>query len=251
MSVRKSFDDRLNDWLDEGPEVAPHDLLYAVLDGVPSVRQERRSLFVGPWRIPMSTFVRLAVAAIAVAVVAAIVATRPGPPVGTGPTPSPIPTAPASPSTYTSKLYAYSITVPPGWRSLSAASRWDGSGAPDMEDLVIDTFVSPGQAAMLAAAAPTSKDLATYTADGIAADFAVHRSTCPAAGHPDSVESITVGGQPAKLVSMNCGILINVAYTVHAGQGYRFVFRDTAVHAATDPADKAAFLALLASVVFN
>ena len=112
----------------------------------------------------MSTFVRLAVAAIAVAVVAAIVATRPGPPVGTGPTPSPIPTAPASPSTYTSKLYAYSITVPPGWRSLSAASRWDGSGAPDMEDLVIDTFVSPGQAAMLAAAAPTSKDLATYTA---------------------------------------------------------------------------------------
>ena len=252
MSVRKSFDDQLNDWLDEGPEVAPHDLLYAVLDGVSSVRQERRSLFVGPWRIPMSMFARLGVAAIAVAVVvAAFVATRPGPLVGTGPTPTPTPSTLPSPSTYTSKLYAYSITVPPGWRALSAAARWDGTGAPDMEDSVIDTFVSPGTSAMLAAAAPTSKDLATYTADGIAADFAVHRSTCPGAEHPASIESITVGGEAAKLVSMDCGILINVAYTVRAGQGYRFLFRDTAVHAATDPTDKAAFLALLASVVFK
>jgi len=250
MSVRKSFDHRLNDWLDEGPQVAPHDLLHAVLEELPSHRQEHRWLFGERWRIPMFTFARLGVAAIAVAAVAAaIIVTRPAPSVGTGPTPTP--TTPASPSTFTSKLYAYSISIPPGWTATGAGARWSGVGAPDMQDLVIDTIVSPGTTSMLASAAPTSKDLATYTADGIAADFAVHRQTCPGAEHPESVESITVGGEPAKLVSMNCGILINVAYTVHAGQGYRFLFRDTAVQAATDPADKATFLAMLASVEFK
>jgi hypothetical protein len=250
MSVRKSFDHRLNDWLDEGPQVAPHDLLHAVLEEVPSVRQERRRFFVGWWRILMSTFARLGVAALAVAVVAAvIIATRPAPSGGTGSTPTP--TLTASPSTFTSKLYAYSITVPPGWTATWSTSRWDGGGAPDIQGLVNDNFVSPGTAAMVAAAAPTSKDLATYTADGIAATYAIHKDTCPAAQHPDSVESITIGGEPAKLESINCGILINVAYTVHAGQGYRFTFRDTAVQAATDPVDKATFLAMLASVQFK
>jgi hypothetical protein len=250
MSVRKSFDHRLNDWLDEGPQVAPHDLLHAVLEEIPSVRQEGRALFVGRWRIPMFTFARLGVAAIVVAVVAAvIVATRPGPSVGTRPTPTP--TTPASPTTFTSRLYAYSISVPPGWTATSSTSRWDGGGAPDIQDLVNDNFVSPGSPAMIAASAPTSKDLATWTADGIAATYTVHKDTCPAAQHPDSVESITIGGEPGELESINCGILINVAYTVHAGQGYRLTFRDPAIHAATDPTDKATFLAMLASFQFK
>lgn len=249
MSVRKSFDHRLNNWLDEGPQVAPHDLLHAVLEELPSHRQERQWLFRGRWRIPMSTFARLGLAAVAVAVVAvAIIATRQAPPVGTGPT-----ATPASSSVFTSKLYAYSISVPPGWTATNAGTRWSGIGAPDVTDLTVDLIDIPSQgtAAMLASAAPTSKDLATYTADGIATNFTVHRDTCPGAEHPESVESITVGGEPAKLVSMNCGILINLAFTVHAGQGYRFVFRDTAVHAATDPADKATFISMLASVEFK
>ena len=104
---------------------------------------------------------------------------------------------------------------------------------------------------MLLTAVPTSKSLAAYVADGIAASYEVHKDTCPAAQHPDSVESITVGGEPAKLVSMNCGILINTAFTVHDGMGYRFVFRDEGVQAATDPADKATFIAMLASVEFK
>lgn len=250
MSVRKSFDHRLNDWLDEGPQAAPHDLLHAVLEEVPSVRQERRRPFGGWWRILMFTFARVGVAALAVAVVAAvIIATRPGPSVGTGPTPTP--TATASPSTFTSRLYAYSISVPPGWTATWSMSRWDGSGAPDIQGLVNDNFVSSGTSAMIAAAAPTSKDLATYTADGIAAAYEVHKDTCPNANHPDSVESITIGGEPGELESIDCGMLINIAYTVHNGQGYRFTFRDPAVHAATDSADKATFLAMLASVQFK
>ena len=248
MSVRKSFDHRLNDWLDEGPQVAPHDLLHAVLEELPSHRQERHRLFGGRWRIPMFTFARLGLAAIAVAVVAAvIIATRPAPSVGTRPTATPRPS-----STFTSKLYAYSISVPPGWTATNAGTRWSGTGAPDDQSLEIDAFVSPGpvEKAMIAVAAPTSKDLAAYTAEGIAATYAVHKDTCPASEHP-AVESITIGGEPGELESINCGILINVAYTVHAGQGYRFTFRDEGVAAATDPTDKATFLAMLASVQFK
>ena len=249
MSVRKSFDHRLNDWLDEGPQVAPHDLLHAVLEELPSHRQGRRRLFGWSWRIAMFTLARVGVAAAAVAVVAAvIIATRPAPPVGSHPTPMP-----RTSSTFTSKLYAYSISVPPGWTALPAVQRWDGTGAPDIQDFTIDLFESPQRTAraVLLTAAPTSKDLAAYVAAGITTGYLAHRDTCPAAQHPESVESITVGGEPAKLVSMNCGILINVAFAVHDGMGYRFLFRDEGVQAATDPADKATFIAMLASVEFK
>ncbi len=63
--------------------------------------------------------------------------------------------------------------------------------------------------------------------------------------------AFTVGGEPGELESINCGILINVAYTVHDGQGYPFTFRDPAVHQATEPTDKATFIAMLASVQFK
>lgn len=251
MSVRKSFDDRLNDWLDEGPQFAPSDLLLSVLEELPSNRQTRRWPFGGKWRIPMNGLARLGLVAVSVAAAVtigavAISALRPAPSIVTHPTPTP-----EAFSTFTSRLYSYSISVPPGWTATWSASRWDGGGAPDIQDLVNDNFVSSGTMAMIAAAAPTTKNLAAYTADGIASTYAVHKGTCPAAQHPESVESITVGGEPARLESINCGILINVAYAVHAGQGYRFTFRDTAVHAATNAADKATFLAMLASVEFK
>lgn len=250
MSVRKSFDHRLNEWLDEGPQVAPDDLLRIVLEELPSHRQERQWLFGGRWRIPMNGFARFGMAAIAVAVVVAVAAVaimtmRPAPSVGNDPTPTP-----AASSTFTSRLYRYSISVPPGWTATWAAARWDGSGAPDAEDLTVDVMVSPGTAAALGQAAPTKKSLARYVADEIAATYATHKDACPGAQHP-AVESITVGGEPGELESIDCGILINVAYTVHDGQGYRFTFRDPAVSAATNPGDKATFIAMLASVRFK
>ncbi len=50
------------------------------------------------------------------------------------------------------------------------------------------------------------------------------------------------------LIAWNCGILINGAVTVHNGRAYVFGLRDPAVHAATDPADRATFLTMLESV---
>lgn len=101
MSTPHRFDDLLNDWLDEGPESAPREDLAAVLGGFPRIRQ--RSVF-GPWRRPMPTFVRLAVAAVLAIAVGAVVLTQiikpSGPPVGAESTPGwqdrfPTQTAPA------------------------------------------------------------------------------------------------------------------------------------------------------------
>jgi len=101
MSTPHRFDDLLNDWLEEGPESAPREDLAAVLGGFPRIRQ--RSVF-GPWRRPMPTFVRLAVAAVLAIAVGALVLTQiikpSGPPVGAESTPGwqdrfPTQTAPA------------------------------------------------------------------------------------------------------------------------------------------------------------
>jgi hypothetical protein len=88
MSAPHPFDDLLNEWLEEGPKSAPREDLAAVLGGFPTIRQ--RSGF-GPWRRPMPTFARLAVAAVLAITVGALVLTQiikpSGPPVGAEPTP--------------------------------------------------------------------------------------------------------------------------------------------------------------------
>jgi hypothetical protein len=95
----------------------------------------------------------------------------------------------------------------------------------------------------------TLEPRASYATRGIATNAQVHGATCPA--KPDSVEPVAVGGEAGTLVSWNCGILINAAFTVHGGMGYRFVIRDPAINAATDPMDNATFTVVLASVVFR
>jgi hypothetical protein len=249
MSVRKPFGDRLNDWLDEGPQVAPYDLLRTVLEELPAHRQERHWPFGGRWRIPMNAFTRIGLVAVSMAVAVTIAAVainafRPAPSIGPKPTATPAP-----PTTFTSRLYPYSISVPAGWTATWAAARWDGSGAPDRQDLTVDVMVSPGTEVALGQAAPTKKSLAKYVADEIAINYQVHRATCPE--QPSSVESVTIGGEPGKLAVWDCGLMVNVAFTVHAGQGYRFTFVDTAVHSAPHPAGLATFRAMLASVKFK
>ena len=67
---------------------------------------------------------------------------------------------------------------------------------------------------------------------------------------PDVTDQITIGGDPGTLLAFDCGILINNAIAVHDGVAYLFGFRDPAVHAATDPTDRATFVMLLESVRF-
>jgi Tol biopolymer transport system component len=98
MSGPRAFDERLEAWLQEGPDAAPGDLLGAILVELPGVRQERR---IGPFRYPRFGPARGPVAgrllgAAAALVVLAVVTSvllLPGrePRFGGGPTPSPSP----------------------------------------------------------------------------------------------------------------------------------------------------------------
>jgi hypothetical protein len=150
---------------------------------------------------------------------------------------------------FESATYHYSVHLPAGWTAAPASVVWDGSGAPGYDDPAADRFSGPASAAAFAFGAPTQQVLSAYVASVTADNFKFHGDTCPE--KPEVVEPITIGGEPGTLIAWNCGILINVAATVHRGTGYHFVFRDPAVHAATDPTDKAVFLALLSSVTFG
>ena len=167
------------------------------------------------------------------------------------PTSTSLPAATTSPVpvVYTSTRYRYSITLPVGWIATPAGRTWTGSGAPTVEDDSVDEFGPLGMLTAFGSAAPTTSPLADWVADGIAKNYEFYKDTCPQ--KPDSVEPVTIGGQPGMLEALNCGILINTAYTVVNGYGYRFGFRDPTVHAATDPADHAKFTTMLASVVFH
>lgn len=162
------------------------------------------------------------------------------------PAPSAIATASSSAAgVFTSARYHYSITLPIGWVATPALETWDGTGAPAIDDPAMDVF---GGSAF-GAAAPTTSSLAKWVADGIAISYQEHSNTCPE--KPGMVEAVSIGGQPGTLVGWNCGILINTAYAVVNGYGYRFGFRDVSVAAATDPTDKATFTAMLASIAFH
>lgn len=163
---------------------------------------------------------------------------------------SPAPSLAASPpvvsTSFTSPIYGYTLTLPAGWKVIVATSAWDGKGAPFHDVPQADQFVSPGAASAWFFGAPTTKDLAGRVTESIAANAAGHGNTCPPV--PEIQDQIKVGSDPGTLLAYNCGILINSAIAVHRGAAYLFGFRDTSVHAASDPADRAIFVKLLESV---
>jgi hypothetical protein len=186
-------------------------------------------------------------------VVAACAGGTPSAPASSPSAPGSTPTATkagpsASPTSFTSKTYGYSLTVPAGWTVIQASAAWDGKGAPFHDVPEADQFVGPAAASAWFFGAPTTKDLKAKVNESIAANAASHGNTCPAV--PDVQDPIQIGSEPGVLLGYNCGILINTGITVHKGIAYLFGFRDPAVHAATDPADRAAFLELLKSVQF-
>ena len=156
---------------------------------------------------------------------------------------------PAEPVTFTSLLYGYSVTLPPGWHTGVAMLRWDGKSAPGHDDGSVDKLVGPASAMVFAHAAPMTVDLDRFVQDTITWTVRDHGDTCPAT-KPETTEPIQIGGEPGMLLSWNCGILINEALTIRDKTGYVFVLRDTAVPAATDPADLALLRQLLDSVSF-
>jgi hypothetical protein len=145
-------------------------------------------------------------------------------------------------------MYGYSVAVPGGWSSLAATARWDGVASVKSDSPEVDRWTSAGPTSAWASAVAYAKDLKTYTTKTIADNAKYHADTCPA--EPASQEPITIGGEQGTLIAWNCGILINLAVTVHDRVGYTFGFRDPSVRAATDPKDHGVFVDFLQSVEF-
>ena len=96
MNPRSSFEDRLNDWIEDGPTDAPPEILDGVFASLPSTAQ-RRAAWRMPWsNSPMIGFGRaLAGLVVAVALGSALfLVLRPAPGgIGAEGSPSPSPTA--------------------------------------------------------------------------------------------------------------------------------------------------------------
>lgn len=157
-------------------------------------------------------------------------------------------TVAANLTSFTSETYRYTLTLPAGWTSVQASKTWDGKTGLKSDSPEVDQFLAPADVTSTGVSAPSDQTLAASTDAVIAATARYHGDTCPPT--PEAQDPITIGGDPGMLVAWNCGILINIAVTVHNGVGYQFLWRDPAVHAATAPTDRAAFLAVLESVKF-
>jgi hypothetical protein len=160
------------------------------------------------------------------------------------------PSSAAVPTTFTSTKYGYALTLPAQWTGVPAVNKWDRRSGLDLESFDVDKFLAdvPGKGSF-GAAGRWKGDLAAYTRFLIAFTQRTHGDFCPP--KPDTRGQVTIGGQPGVLLAYNCGILINIAATVHHGVGYQFTFRDSGVAAASDSTDHATFLQLLRSVQFR
>jgi hypothetical protein len=179
----------------------------------------------------------------ATALATAVASQEPSTAVATPASPTPAPT----PASFTSPLYAYTVAVPAGWDVGPAMLRWDGASAPSSDASEVDKFASPTNLSIFGFAAPEKSDIATFVKQNIAWTVRDHGDTCPAKT-PEKTESVKIGSQDGRLLSWDCGILINQALLVSHGTGYVFVMRDPDVHAATDATDRAILDGLLGSV---
>jgi hypothetical protein len=196
-------------------------------------------------RVIRRRVVEFAAGAVAVAAIAAVI------PVGIGAlghAHGPPNGGPATGRIVASRHYGYTEALPAGWRPLTQATRqWDGKGAPGYDSPVVDLFQGPGGVQAWADAAPTNKNLESYTSATIRASRAAH----PCAP-PQTDQAITIGGAPARLLTMQCpagsGFLVEIAVTVHHGTAFLFASQHqpgTPVHKS---ADRAAFRKFLAGI---
>ena len=172
---------------------------------------------------------------------------------GAAPTRSPAPAAstPAAARIFTSRHYGYTGALPAGWTGTQATQQWDGTGAPGGEDSVVDLFQGPGGVEAWALAAPTKENLAAYTRTTTRAAAAAH--PCPAV--PQTDQAITIGGTPARLLSMQCppgsGFLVELAVTIQDGTGFVFTSQNPSGATAGQGTDRAAFRKFLAGIGFQ
>jgi hypothetical protein len=164
---------------------------------------------------------------------------------------APAASTPAAARLFASRHYGYTEALPANWSSSGQATqKWDGKGAPGEEDNVVDLFYGPGSVEAWAVAAPTKESLAAYARATIRAAAAAH--PCPAV--PQTDQAITIGGAPARLLSMQCpsgsGFLVETAVTIHARTAFVFASQNPTGATADHRADRAAFRNFLGGIRF-
>ncbi len=149
-----------------------------------------------------------------------------------------------APGTFSSQHYGYTAALPAGWAGRQAGQQWNGTGSPGFEDGDVDLFTGPNSIIAMAYATASSQSLAAYTSATVQAAAAAHQ--CPAV--PQTDQAITIGGAPARLLSVHCqGLPIQTAITTHAGKAIVFVSQEPS----GTRADRVAFRKFLAGIRFQ
>jgi hypothetical protein len=214
-SIDPLFDPRLADWLEEDESTAPEQALEIVLASFPSIKQ-RRAVRV-PWRYPMSSTLRLGLAA-AVVVAAALggiyflgsrsnapVASSPSPSPSLAPSESPAAGQPGAPNTtsFTSPLYGYTIDYPSPYSAVPATEEWTGEGQLNPEAPYADRFYAPNSTGFVLIAAQTRPD--GMTDQDFATRYMEQAADRQCAVPLDAWSTAIVGGVAAQRAEFECG----------------------------------------------
>jgi hypothetical protein len=142
----------------------------------------------------------------------------------TSPTTSAAATTTAAPAgqPFTSKLYHYALNSP-DWIGTSAQTAWDGTGSPGDGDVTVDSLVGPDSQRAFAFGEPTKATLKKFVAKARATNHKI-RPDCPA--KPEKTGRTTIGGEPAIVDEVHCGVFALSAYVIHAGRVYAFFTYD-------------------------
>ena len=159
MKRHYTFEDRLSEWLEDGPLHAPDSVAKTVLAAFPSIPQRRGVLRV-PWRFPLMNGYARALAGIAAVAVVAVVALTllnrppaaviggpgsPSPSPSVAPTPSPTPINTSTWKSFTSARHGETILYPADWTATAATAPWPaGVEAPPPPNPMLDAFTAPG-----------------------------------------------------------------------------------------------------------
>jgi hypothetical protein len=228
MPIDPDFEPRVADWLEEDSENAPGAVLAIVLAAFPSIKQRRASRV--PWRFPsMTTFAKVAIAAVAVIAVGTVgvIALRPAGTgtVGSAPSPTPPPTpaptlaptpsptvAPSQPppltGSFTSSIHGISLSYPAGWSTRPATEPWTTEPRPLFSDPNVDILHDPVLDDHLSVGV-ASQPLAGKAGDQWAADFLAGEVCGP-------TEPVTIDGAAGLLSEGQC----TIAAVASDGRGY-------------------------------
>ena len=261
MTSERDFDRLARAWLELGPDEAPDRVVAAVLQAAEATPQVRRRVAWLTWRSFSMNRLPMAAGAMAILVILVggglLLSRQPettGGGVSAAPSPtampsvssvSPTPSVSPGPAHFISPLYRYTVDLPAGWFAREARLPWR-TGMPAYDAPETDLFHRPNGELTWGFAGRTDLDLAGLTDERIAANLADHGDTCPP--KPTLRESIDIAGQPGIMLGWDCGLLINMAFTIKDGISYQFVFRDSTIAAATDAADRASFDVFLNSI---